>query len=74
VKRTLTLRPAPARMAQVHKPVPPDPAKIALSQLIGLRYVSREGRYTQQVRIEMAPGVSNELTWVDVPLVPEVYG
>jgi hypothetical protein len=72
MKRTLTLRPSPARMASAPKPVQPDPAKIALSQLIGLRYISREGRYTQQVYIGVPS--TNERTWVDVPLVPEVYG
>jgi hypothetical protein len=71
----LTLRPKPAQLGQLkHTQPPADPVKIALSLLIGTRYVSREGRYTQQVRIEVVPGRSNELTWVDVPLVPEVYG
>lgn len=71
MKRTLTLRPSPARMTQLQKPVPPDPTKIALSVSIGLRYVSREGRYTQQVLIQTE---ALDRTWVDVPLVPEVYG
>lgn len=72
MKRTLTLRPAPATV-KPPPPVPADPYKIALSVAIGLRYVSRGGRYTQQVYIAL-PSASNERTWVDVPLVPEVYG
>lgn len=66
----LTLRPPPAKLRSFTPP-PADPQKIALSQLIGLRYISRQGRYTQQVYIEATSG---EHTWVDVPLVPEVYG
>lgn len=72
-RKTLTLRPAPARFPKPQAPTPPDPHKIALSLALGLRYVCREGRYTQQVYIPMTVG-ANERTWVDIPLVPEVYG
>lgn len=71
MKRTLTLRPSPANVKPKPLPPPPNPLKIALSEKIGLRYILREGRHTQQVRIEQP---SREWTWVDVPLVPEVYG
>lgn len=49
---------------------PPDPAKAALSERIGRRFIDRKGRYILQERL-----IENgESTWVDIPLVPEVYG
>lgn len=51
---------------------PPDPVKIALSLQIGMRYVDRKGRYTQQVQLFLE--AKQEHTWVDIPLVPETYG
>ncbi len=47
---------------------PPDPAKIALSQRLGFRFVDRKGRYLLQAQLsgEFPP------VWVDVPLVPEL--
>jgi hypothetical protein len=74
-RKTLTLRPAPASFPKPQPPTPHDPQKIALSLTLGMRYICREGRYIQQVTVLMpvadAPG---ERTWVDIPLVPEVYG
>jgi hypothetical protein len=50
-----------------------DPAEaIALSLQIGKRYVDRKGRYIQQVYVRLEE--STDHTWVDIPLVPEVYG
>lgn len=72
-RRTLTLRPSPARLPKPQAPTPADPHKIALSLALGLRYICREGRYTQQVFIPDSAS-ANERTWVDIPLVPEVYG
>lgn len=95
MKRTLTLRPDPARVApKAAPPVPADPVKIALAQALGLRFVCRQGRYILQskhpVMVLYEPptlGTENgpleagayplsraEMTWVDIPLVPEVYG
>jgi hypothetical protein len=73
-RKTLTLSPSPARLKRPPPPVPADPLKIALSVAIGLRYVSRGGRYTQQVYVSVGDHAPNERTWVDVPLCPEVYG
>lgn len=90
MKRTLTLRPAPATVKQKPLPPPPNPLKIALSEKLGWRFVDRSGRYILQartVRYEQGHTTSAgrfgasvpcaiivEQTWVDVPLVPEVYG
>jgi hypothetical protein len=84
VKRTLTLRPAPARI-KPRKPTPADPEKIARAGALGFRFVDREGRYILQARTVIYPESRSpidqmpllgrpEQTWVDIPLVPEVYG
>lgn len=46
--------------------------KIALSVLIGERYIDRKGRYIHQKYVHYKD--KDEHTWVDVPLVPETYG
>ncbi len=77
-RTTLTLRPAPAQMKPEPPPVLSDPVKIALAQSIGFRFISRKGRYMLQTRMVLfapdVPGLEQEHTWVDIPLVPEVYG
>lgn len=55
-----------------------DPMKVALSERMGWRYVDRGGRYIQQhlvVTYEFVCDQNREVsrTWMDVPLVPEVY-
>ena len=59
-RKTLTLR------------KPPDPEKIALSLKVGFRFVDRKGRYIMQAHVRYEE--KNEHTWIDIPLVPEVYG
>lgn len=77
-KLTLTKRPDPATQPRV------DPAKVALSEALGIRFICRDHRYIMQrliVTYETAfpisggKGVTTERsrTWIDVPLVPEVY-
>lgn len=51
---------------------PPDPKKIALSELIGKRFIDRKGRYILQQRVRYDE--ASDHTWIDIPLVPEVYG
>lgn len=76
--RTLSLkRPDPATRPKV------DPAKVALSEQLGYRFVDRGGRYIMQrllvtyelpTDFEVVPKQSERSrTWVDVPLVPEAY-
>lgn len=71
-RRTLTLkRPDPATRPKV------DPAKVALSDQLGMRFVDRGGRYIMQ-KLVVTYWHAQELgeqsrTWVDVPLVPEAY-
>jgi hypothetical protein len=72
-RRTLTLkkRPDPATKPQV------DPAKAALSEKLGMRFVDRGGRYIfQRLIVTYSSDAVSELsrTWMDVPLVPEAYG
>jgi hypothetical protein len=70
VRPKLTLKKPPP-------PVPADPVKMAQSLVLGHRYVQRDGRYIQQMRVMvnfLAPTSPNELTWIDIPLVPETYG
>ena len=78
MRRTLTLKPAPANLKPEPAPILSDPVKIALAQSIGFRFISRKGRYMLQTRMVMfapdVPGLEKEQTWVDIPLVPEVYG
>jgi S1-C subfamily serine protease len=76
-RKTLTLRPVPFV----------SPEKIKRTEELGLRFVDRKGRYLLQklhvVRYEARRGVHDgvtyvedvvaESTWVDIPLVPEVY-
>ena len=50
----------------------PDPKKIELSERIGRRFIDRGGRYIMQERVRYED--KNELSWVDIPLVPETYG
>lgn len=62
-RETLTLRKSP------------DPAKIALSLQVGFRFVERKGnRYILQGMVQIVNADHSETTWVDIPLVPEVYG
>ena len=76
----LTLRPAPAHIQKPPPPVPADPVKIALSHALGLRFISKSGRYILQTRMVTYHGELQSLTtprdttWIDIPLVPEVYG
>jgi hypothetical protein len=70
----------------LRKPTPADPAKIAQSLQLGLRFVDRQGRYILQKHLvtygdrRIAGGVTYvdrvvvDATWVDIPLVPETYG
>lgn len=79
MRPTLTLkRPDPATKPKV------DPAKVALADSLGVRFIDRGGRYIMQklvVSYEGLPAdfavtpIGNERsrTWIDVPLVPEVY-
>lgn len=78
MRRTLTLRPAPAQLKPEPAPIVSDPVKIALAQMLGYRFICRKSRYILQARMVLfAPDVplgEQEHTWVDIPLVPEVYG
>lgn len=70
----LTLRPQPAKL-RPHQPTPADPVKISLSQALGFRFIDRKGRYIMQAKtVIFSDGDSASDTWVDIPLVPEVYG
>lgn len=74
-RKKLTLRPPPAKI-QPHTLPPDDPVKVALSQTLGFRYIDRNRRYLLQARMVMFPqpiAGDPDYTWVDVPLVPEVY-
>lgn len=73
-RKTLTLRPVPYV----------DAAKVRKTEELGFRFVDRRGRYILQahtvfyreVKLGEASGSSvtvPEHTWVDIPLVPEVY-
>lgn len=65
-RKTLTLRPVPYV----------DATKIQRTEEIGFRFIERKKRYILQTRIVIypAPTVGTpEHTWVDIPLVPEVY-
>ncbi len=83
-RRTLTLktRPSPESQPKV------DPAKTALSEQLGIRFVMRDHRYICQKLVvsydlligtdengdEAAPERAEiSRTWIDVPLVPEAY-
>lgn len=73
-RRTLSLkkRVDPATRPQV------DPAKVSMSEQLGMRFIDRGGRYIFQkliVTYEFACDAQRERsrTWVDVPLVPEAY-
>lgn len=56
-----------------------SPEKIKRSEDIGFRFIDRKGRYLLQkkiVRYEIVDAhllPTDDYTWVDVPLVPEVY-
>jgi hypothetical protein len=70
-KLTLKNRPDPATKPQV------DPAKAALSEKLGMRFINRDHRYIfQRLIVSYTSDNATELsrTWVDVPLVPEAYG
>jgi hypothetical protein len=79
-QRTLTLkRPDPATKPKV------DPAKVALADALGLRFIDRGGRYiAQKLVVTYEERLPTDLTmnlilqersrtWIDVPLVPETY-
>jgi hypothetical protein len=69
-KLTLNPRVDPATRPKV------DPEKTALSDRLGWRFVDRGGRYiSQRLLVSYTNDGCAELsrTWVDVPLVPEVY-
>ena len=69
-RRTLTLKPRvdPATKPQV------DPAKVAASEQLGIRFIDRGGRYLMQKLVEYPSGDGERSrTWMDVPLVPEAY-
>lgn len=62
---------------------PPDPAKIAQSLEIGFRFIDRKGRYILQKNVVYERPIidcsahyvtQKETTWIDIPLVPELYG
>lgn len=40
---------------------------------VGFRFVDRKGRYILQKLVEYGTNQDASLTWVDIPLVPEVY-
>lgn len=61
-RKTLTLRPIPIA----------NPKKVELSMHLGLRFVPRkDDRYILQARVRFDE--TDDHTWVDIPLVPEVY-
>lgn len=65
-RKTLTLRPVPFVSEE----------KIKRTEEMGLRFIDRKGRYILQTRtvVYPAPSVGTpDYTWVDIPLVPEVY-
>lgn len=65
-RKTLTLRPVPYV----------DAAKIRRTEEIGFRFIERQKRYILQTRIVVYPAPTVGMpdhTWVDIPLVPEVY-
>ncbi len=76
---TLTLRKRPRPESQPKV----DPAKVALSEQLGVRFVMRDHRYICQklvVSYELpndftvvSQGNERSRTWIDVPLVPEAY-
>jgi len=71
-KLTLKHRHDPATQPKV------DPAKVALSEQLGVRFVLRDHRYLMQrlvVSYEFICDQNREQsrTWIDVPLVPEAY-
>lgn len=65
-RRTLTLRPVPFVSEE----------KIKRTEQLGFRFIDRKGRYILQARTVVYPLPSAgepDRTWVDIPLVPEVY-
>jgi len=78
---SLSKRPDPATQPKV------DPAKVALSQQLGMRFVMRDHRYLMQKLVVAYKGgmceqhescsdyyhTEHSRTWIDVPLVPEAY-
>jgi hypothetical protein len=80
-RRTLSLKP---RVDPATKPKL-DPAKAALSEQLGIRFVDRGGRYIAQKLVvvygfipngdPLMPREHGELSrsWFDIPLVPETY-
>ncbi len=78
-RRTLSLKPRPDPATQPKV----DPAKTALADQLGIRFVMRDHRYICQklvVTYELptdfevvAKQAERSRTWVDVPLVPEAY-
>jgi hypothetical protein len=76
-RRTLSLKP---RVDPATKPKV-DPAKVEASELLGLRFVDKGGRYLMQKLVVAYLNPDNSLiqnrelsrTWIDVPLVPEAY-
>lgn len=79
---SLTKRPDPSTQPKV------DPAKVALSEQLGVRFIQRDYRYICQklvVAYEERFGRQSSIshskvflaelsrTWIDVPLVPEAY-
>ncbi len=72
MRQRLTLKP---RVDPATKPKV-DPLKVSLSEELKARYVDRGGRYIFQLLVvSYTTDNVDELsrTWVDVPLVPEVY-
>lgn len=80
-KLTLKPKPDPSTQPKV------DPAKVTLSEQLGVRFVMRDHRYICQKLVvsygektlandfTVAKTAQMEIsrTWVDVPLVPETY-
>ena len=68
-RKTLTLRPLPFVSSE----------KIKRTEDLGFRFIERKKRYILQARMvcyperEDCPVSKPEHTWVDIPLVPEVY-
>ena len=72
MRKTLSLHPKPSPASQPKV----DPAKASLAEALGMRFICRDHRYIFQrliVSYEYESKQERSRTWVDVPLVPEVY-
>jgi hypothetical protein len=49
-------------------------AALDLAQRVGMRFIERNKRYILQMQLVEIDSEPQQLTWVDVPLCPEIYG